>query len=99
MREGGEEVSQSSAFSSDQREGNTYELPFFKRFSARFHFGSFPSGLGMARMAGWAGAGTQVPSQLGSRPAPSQPGRLSRPLPGMPFFLSGRPRPLVFKVL
>lgn len=37
-----------------------------------FCFGSFPSGLGMALLVGRAGAGAQVPGQLGPRPAPSR---------------------------
>lgn len=67
-----EEVSQSSAFPSDQREGNMCNFPFQAFLCPLFCFGSFPSGLGMAWLVGYAGAGAQVPSQLGSRPAPSQ---------------------------
>lgn len=94
---GEEEVSKSGTFPSDQREGNTYNFPFSSLLCPRFDLGSFPSGLGMAWLAGQAGAGAQVPGQLGSCQAPSQASR--PPLPGMPFSLSGRPHPLVFKVL
>lgn len=95
-----EEVSQSSAFPSDQR-GEHIQLPFFKHCSAPlllFRFLPLWTGDGAASGLGrgW---------HPGTQPTGLSPGSISGlarslgPLPGMPFSLSGRPHPLVFKVL
>lgn len=68
----GERKFHSLAHSHQIRERGTHTTsPFQELLCPCFCFGSFPSGLGMARLVGWAGADAQVPGQLGSRPAPS----------------------------
>lgn len=52
--------------------GTRTTSPFQALLCPCFCFGSFPSGLGMAGLVGWVGAGAQVPGQLGPRPAPSR---------------------------
>lgn len=47
-----------------ERAAHTTSL-FQALLGPHFHFGSLPSGLGIAQLVGWAGAGTQVPSQTG----------------------------------
>lgn len=95
-----EEVSQSSAFPSDHREGNTYNFPFSSSSWPPLHFGSSSLWTGGGRVSG-LGRGRHP----GTQPTGLSPGSISglarslRLLPGMPFSLSGRPRPLVFKVL
>lgn len=69
----GEGASQSSAFPSDRREGNTHHFPFSSASRPKTLV-SVPSPLDRGWHGWWAGqgAGAQVPSPLGSGLAPSR---------------------------
>lgn len=94
-----EEVSQSSAFPSDQRTGNTYNFPFSSASLPPVSFQFLPLWTGDGMAGGLDGGRHPGTQPTGLLPGSTVAWQAPSLLPSMPFSLSGRPRPLVFKVL